>query len=112
MYRWLHQGCYAQVTALSILGRFDRRAESRRGVARRGRIHSSRATPNLQGRPLQLRAAYDKVAERRGDAVAQALFQDNPLAAFEGRSLPTSRNKPTHLPSPPQYRRRKRFIFF
>src|SRR5260370_32843023 len=22
MYRWLHQGCYAQITALSLLGRF------------------------------------------------------------------------------------------
>src|SRR5882672_5781019 len=86
MYRWLHQGCYAQVTALSILGRFGSAAQNRAEEwLDSGRIHFVASDAhNLQGRPLQLRAAYDKVAERRGDAVAQALFQHNPLAAFEG----------------------------
>jgi protein-tyrosine phosphatase len=114
MYRWLHQGCYAQITALSILGRFGSAAQNRAEEwLDAGRIHFVASDAhNLQGRPLQLRAAYDKVAERRGDAVAQALFQDNPLAAFEGRSLPYEPEQADPSAKPPQYRRRKRFIFF
>ncbi len=114
MYRWLHQGCYAQITALSILGRFGSAAQNRAEEwLDSGRIHFVASDAhNLQGRPLQLRAAYDKVAERRGDAVAQALFQDNPLAAFEGRSLPYEPEQADPSAKPSQYRRRKRFIFF
>jgi protein-tyrosine phosphatase len=114
MYRWLHQGCYAQITALSILGRFGSAAQNRAEEwLDAGRIHFVASDAhNLQGRPPQLRAAYDKVAERRGDAVAQALFQDNPLAAFEGRSLPYEPEQADPSAKPPQYRRRKRFIFF
>ena len=67
---------------------------------------------NLKGRPLQLRAAYDAVAERRGEAVAQALFHDNPLAAFEGRSLPYEPEQLDPAAKPMQYKRRKRFLFF
>jgi hypothetical protein len=47
------------------------------------------------------------VVDRFGEEKARALFQDNPLAAFEGRQLP-------HVPEiaelPPP--RRKRFFFF
>jgi protein-tyrosine phosphatase len=114
MYRWLHQGCYAQITALSILGRFGSAAQNRAEEwLDAGRIHFVASDAhNLQGRPPQLRAAYDKVAERRGDAVAQALFRDNPLAAFEGRSLPYEPEQADPSAKPPQDRRRKRFIFF
>src|SRR3977135_681765 len=91
MYRWLHQGCYAQITALSILGRFGSAAQNRAeewldrgrihfgarattsaaGGPHPGRFHSVASAPHTRrGRPPQLRAAYDKVAERRGDAVA------------------------------------------
>jgi protein-tyrosine phosphatase len=114
MYRWLHQGCHVQLTAQSILGRFgsgaQRRAEEWLDADRVHFVASD--AHNLKTRPLQLRAAYDKVAERRGEAVAQALFQDNPLAAFEGRSLPYEPEQPDLSAKPPQYRRRKRFIFF
>jgi len=114
MYRWLHQGCYAQITALSILGRFGSAAQHRAEEwLDADRIHFVASDAhNMKGRPLQLRAVYDKVAERRGEAVAQALFQDNPLAAFEGRSLPYEPEQPDPSAKPPQYRRRKRFIFF
>jgi hypothetical protein len=66
----------------------------------------------LTGRPLQLRAAFEAVAERRGEEVANALFRDNPLAAFEGRGLPYEPEAADPDAKPMQYRKRKRFIFF
>ena len=89
MYRWLHQGSYVQITAQSILGRFGSAAQHRAEQwLDEDRVHFVASDAhNLKGRPLQLRAAFDAVAERRGEEVAQALFRDNPLAAFEGRSL-------------------------
>jgi protein-tyrosine phosphatase len=114
MYRWLHQGCYVQITAQSLLGRFGTGAQQ---LADKwldaGRIHFVASDAhNLKGRPLQLRAAFDLVAKRKGEEIAQALFHDNPLAAFEGRSLPYEPEQTDPSAKPPQYRRRKRFIFF
>ena len=90
LYRWLHQGCYVQVTAMSILGRFGSAAQHRaEHWLDEDRVHFIASDAhNLKGRPLQLRAAFDAVSERRGEQVAQALFRNNPLAAFEGRGLP------------------------
>jgi protein-tyrosine phosphatase len=114
MYRWLHQGCYAQITAQSILGRFGSAAQNRAEEwLDADRIHFVASDAhNLKGRPLQLHAAYTKVAERRGHPVAQALFRDNPLAAFEGRSLPYEPQPADPSAKPRRYRRPKRFIFF
>ncbi len=114
MYRWLHQGAYVQITALSILGRFGSGAQHRAEAwLDADRVHFVASDAhNLKGRPPQLRAAYDAVAKRRGTTVAQALFHDNPLAAFEGRSLPYEPEQPDPSAKPAQYRRRKRFIFF
>ena len=114
MYRWLQQGCYTQITAVSLLGRFGTAAQHRAEEwLDDDRIHFVASDAhNLKGRPLQLRAAFDLVAKRRGEPVAQALFHDNPLAAFEGRSLPYEPAQADPSAKPPQYRRRKRFIFF
>ena len=114
LHRWIHQGCYVQVTAQSLLGRFGR--STQRVVEtwlEEGRIHFFASDAhNLKSRPLRLREAFDAVAKRRGEAEARALFRDNPLAAFEGRPLP-------YVPEPPEsgspgrrYGRRKRFFFF
>ena len=112
MYRWLHQGSYVQITAQSILGRFGSAAKQRAEQwLDEDRVHFVASDAhNLKGRPLQLRAAFDAVAERRGEEVANALFRDNPLAAFEGRSL-TYEPEPAD-PNAKPYRKRKRFIFF
>jgi protein-tyrosine phosphatase len=114
MYRWLHQGSYAQITAMSLLGRFGSAAQHRADQwLDEDRVHFiATDAHNVKGRPLQLRAAYDKVVERRGEEVAQALFHDNPLAVFEGRSLPYEPEQPDPNAKPIQYRKRKRFIFF
>jgi protein-tyrosine phosphatase len=113
MYRWLHQGSYVQITAQSLLGRFGTAAQRRAEEwLDEDRVHFVASDAhNLKGRPLQLRAAYDAVAERRGEEVAQALFRDNPMAAFEGRNLPYEPEQPDPS-AKPVYRKRKRFIFF
>jgi len=114
---WLRRGCYAQVTAISLLGGFGGAAQHWAETwLDQGCIHFIASDAhNVHSRPPQLRKAYECVAARRGERVAQALFYDNPLAAFEGRPLPyvpepqlerASRSAPGKLP------RRKRFFFF
>jgi protein-tyrosine phosphatase len=114
MFRWLHQGSYVQITAQSILGRFGNSAkEYAERLLDEDRVHFVASDAhNLSGRPLQLRAAFDAVAERRGEEVANALFGDNPLAAFEGRGLPYEPEQLDPNAKPSKYRKRKRFLFF
>ena len=60
----------------------------------------------ITGRPHKLREAYQAVAAQFGKENAEALFVDNPLAAFEGRPLP-------HVPEIADWpRKKKRFLFF
>lgn len=111
--RWIRQGCYVQVTGLSLLGGFGSGAQ--RWVETQlaeDKIHLFASDAhNLKSRPPRLRHAFDTVAELRGEEVARALFEENPRAVFEGRPLP-------YVPEPPElertegFRRRKRFFFF
>jgi len=114
LYRWLHQGAYVQITAQSLLGRFGSAAQRRAEQwLDEDRVHFVASDAhNLKARPLQLRAAFDAVAERRDEEVANALFRDNPLAAFEGRHLPYEPEQADPLAKPPEYHKRKRFLFF
>lgn len=118
LFRWLRQGCYAQVTAQSLLGRFGKAAEE---VAeewiKAGAVHFLASDAhNATTRPLRLREAYDHVGKKYGREWAQALLVENPLAAFEGRPLPHvpeldadlgSSDDDSHVP-----RRKKKFWFF
>jgi protein-tyrosine phosphatase len=111
--RWLHQGCYVQITAMSVTGKFG---ESAKKMAEdwleKDMVHFFASDAhNTDKRPLRLREAFQIVADRRGDDVAAALFQDNPLAAFEGRPLPYAPEQPEVGPSKGPTRR-KRFGFF
>jgi protein-tyrosine phosphatase len=114
MYRWLHQGSYVQITAQSLLGRFGTAAQAcAEQWLDEDRVHFVASDAhNLTGRPLQLRAAFDVVAKRRGEHVAQALFRENPLAAFEGRKLVYEPEQADPNAKPSKFRKRKRFIFF
>jgi protein-tyrosine phosphatase len=108
--KWVRQGCFAQVTGGALTGGFGASAQQ---IAQRwigeGMIHFVASDAhNTRSRPLSLQPAYKVVVDRFGEEKASALFQDNPLAAFEGRQLP-------HVPEvedelPPW--RRKRFFFF
>jgi protein-tyrosine phosphatase len=114
LWRWLRQGCLVQVTAQSLLGRFGG------GTAKvlmewldKERIHFVASDAHsLQGRPLKLREAYQLVAKRRGEDVAQSLFYANPLAAFNGDPLPYLPDPPAEKSAVQKFKKRKRFIFF
>ena len=111
---WLRQGCYVQITAQSLLGGFG---ESTKKQAEewleQDMVHFFASDAhNPSGRPLRLRAAYEAVAEKRGEEVAQALFMENPMAALEGRPLPYEPEPPEAASRSVHAHRRKRFIFF
>ena len=113
--RWLREGCYAQVTAQSLLGKWGEstRKQVEEWLDQKMVHFFASDAHNTRQRPLLLKEAYRAVAARWGEAVAASLFDENPLAAFEGRVLPYQ----PELPSAPNRmaqptRRRKRFIFF
>jgi protein-tyrosine phosphatase len=108
--RWVRVGCYAQITAGSLLGIFGTGAmsDSLAWIAQ-GLIHFvSSDAHNTSSRPLQLSAAREVVRTHFGEEIAKALFVDNPLAAFEGRVLPFVAEVADERPAKP----RKRFFFF
>jgi protein-tyrosine phosphatase len=108
--QWVRVGCSVQVTAGSLLGTFGPGAKSDSiSWMEQGLVHFvSSDAHNTKSRPLVLRPAFEFVASEFGEEIAQALFVENPLAAFEGRALP-------HVPEVADARpenRRKRFFFF
>jgi len=117
LWGWLHQGCFVQVTAQSITGDFGERAQrAAETLLDSNAIHFIASDAhNLTTRPLRLKPAYKLIAEQKGIEIAQALFEENPRAVFEGRALP-------YLPAFPEVKsasrqekssgRRKRFWFF
>jgi protein-tyrosine phosphatase len=107
--KWVRQGCFAQVTGGALTGGFGAGAQqdALRWIGE-GLIHFVASDAhNIRRRPLRLQPAYDLVVDRFGQEKARALFQDNPLAAFEGRELPHVPELQDELPP-----RRKRFFFF
>lgn len=115
LWQWLKEGCYVQLTAQSLLGKWGESTKRQvEGWIDQKIVHFFASDAhNTAHRPLQLKEAYTVVAKRWGEALAQSLFRENPLAAFEGRDLPY---KPALPSNPgqlePPARRRKRFIFF
>ena len=118
LYKWLRQGCYVQVTANALLGKWGQSAQE---IAKlwldMGAVHFVASDAhNTTSRPLRLRETYDLLAKVRGEDVARALLVENPLAAFEDRPLPWVpeladgvgwENSEGATP-----RRKKRFFFF
>lgn len=107
---WVHQGCFAQVTAGSLAGVFGPAAKERAWTwIDQGLVHFvSSDAHNTARRPLKLKFAYDAIAELHGEEKAHALLVDNPLAAFEGRPLPYVPEVSHQL----KIVKRKRFFFF
>jgi protein-tyrosine phosphatase len=114
LWRWMRQGCYVQVTAQSLLGRFGK--ETGKELLKwldNERIHFvATDAHSVANRPMKLREAYQLVAKRYGEERARALFHDNPLAALEGRPLPYQPEPPAEKSSSTGFRKKKRFIFF
>jgi protein-tyrosine phosphatase len=113
---WLRQGCYAQVTAQSVLGRFGATAEAAaKKWINEGRVHFLASDAhNTTGRPLQLKEAFDYVSKQWGKEMAQGLLVGNPLAAFEGRALPFVPDLPEQEDgqNPAEQKKKRRFWFF
>jgi protein-tyrosine phosphatase len=117
LFRWLRLGCYVQVTAQSLSGRFGRSAQEIAGEwLDAGAVHFLASDAhNITSRPLRLKETFDELAKSRGENMARALLIENPRAVFEGRSLPyvpeISRDAvPNDVGS--WNRKRKRFWFF
>jgi protein-tyrosine phosphatase len=90
LFTWLRQGCYAQITAQSLHGKFGQGAQERAGEwLEAGAAHFVASDAhNVSSRPLRLRETYDLIANTHGEDLARAVLVENPLAAFEGRPLP------------------------
>jgi protein-tyrosine phosphatase len=107
---WVRLGCYVQVTGGSIIGTFGTRPQedALRWIGE-GLVHFVASDAhNTRRRPLRLQPAFDVVRKRFGAEKAQALFVENPMAAFEGRDLP-------HVPEIAEAGkglRRKKFLLF
>ncbi len=118
LHKWLGQGCYAQITAQSLWGKFGKSAqEMAEQWLSAGAVHFIASDAhNVTSRPLRLKETFDRVAAAYGEEVARALLVDNPLAVFEGRPLPYVPELPddlvTNASEPQGQRRRKRFWFF
>lgn len=116
LFKWIRQGCYAQVTAQSLLGKFGRSAqEASQKWLDAGIVHFIASDAhNVTSRPLRLKETFDWIAKTYSEDLARSLLVKNPLAAFEGRPLP-------FVPEPDEAsgasgsrsaRRKKRFWFF
>ena len=107
---WIESGCYAQITGQSLTGRFGPEAEKAAlGYLDRGWAHFVASDAHdTRRRPPRMRKAYDLVAARRGPQLAQALFHDNPLAAWQGEPLPWTPEPEEAAPA----QARRRFFFF
>jgi protein-tyrosine phosphatase len=115
LFQWLRQGCYAQITAQSISGRFGRSAQE---AAERwlgaGAIHFVASDAhNVTSRPLRLKDAFAQVSRNYGDEMARALFIDNPRAVFVGQPLPfVPELAEDEAASGGPFGKKKRFWFF
>ncbi len=116
LFQWLRQGCYAQITAGALLGKWGNAAQD---AAERwlsgGAVHFLASDAhNVTSRPLKLKETYELVARRNGESVARALLIENPLAVFEGRDLPYVPELSEEIApqNEAQPKKRKRFLLF
>jgi protein-tyrosine phosphatase len=114
LFKWLRQGCVAQVTAQSIAGKFGRTAQE---AAERwldaGVFHFIASDAhNVSSRPLRLKQTYEHISRTYSEETARALMVENPLAAFEGRPLPFIPELADGEGSDGGANRKKRFWFF
>jgi protein-tyrosine phosphatase len=89
--RWLDRGAYLQVTSGSLLGEFGNTAR----IAAWNFLSSGRAlfvatdAHNSGSRRPRMKAAYEQISVRLGNAVAHLVCIENPLRVLEGRDIQT-----------------------
>jgi protein-tyrosine phosphatase len=87
---WLRAGCYIQITAASLTGRFGKVAQkvSHELLKRNWVNFLATDAHDLTSRPPMLRDAYMLVADKYGKETADRLCIHNPHAAFYGEAMP------------------------
>lgn len=90
MAEWMRTGCLVQVTAASLTGRFGKRAEEMvwEMIGKNWVNFIATDAHNVKSRQPCLKAAWEAVAKRCGEATANRLCIENPRAAFENGKLP------------------------
>jgi protein-tyrosine phosphatase len=118
LFQWLRQGCYVQVTAQSLTGRFGATAQQAAlEWLDAGAVHFVASDAhNTTSRPLRLKETYEQLAKTRGEDLARAVLVENPLAAFEDRPIPwvpeLGDDVGWEKSAGATPRRKKRFFFF
>ncbi|MDE3179750.1 MAG: exopolysaccharide biosynthesis protein [Acidobacteriota bacterium] len=109
VYNWVTRGCLVQVTAQSFTGGFG--SEAQQAVERlldHDMVHVMASDAHdTRHRPPILSRAYGKLAEERGEDLADLLFVGNPGAIIDGKPLP-----PGPQPSSPEARKSKKWWSF
>jgi protein-tyrosine phosphatase len=87
---WLRSGCYIQITAASLTGRFGKVAQRvSHELLKRNWVHFlATDAHDLTSRPPMLRDAYMLVADKYGTETADRLCKHNPRAAYFGEPMP------------------------
>jgi protein-tyrosine phosphatase len=87
---WLRAGCFVQITAASLDGRFGKTAQQvSHDLLRQNWVHFiATDAHDVTSRPPKLREAYDTVAAKYGRETAERLCVTNPRAAFYGEPMP------------------------
>jgi protein-tyrosine phosphatase len=87
---WVSNGCLVQVTAQSYTGGFGSRARKfSERLLDEGLIHIfATDAHDVKRRPPILSHCYHKVAEAKGEEIADLLMRQNPEAVIQGRPLP------------------------
>lgn len=104
---WVNSGCYIQITAQSLLGRFGKHAKQfADDLLRRGLAHFVASDAHdARHRPPKLDEAFEYVAKKFGPKRAERLFVLNPGAVIAG--APLEEEDPAEPPPP-----RKWYHFF
>jgi protein-tyrosine phosphatase len=87
--KWVDEGFYMQVTAMSLLGMFGKKAlKVSTRMLDKGMVHFVASDGHdPKGRPPRLDLAFQWVKEHYGNDMAELLFIDNPRAAVNGGSI-------------------------
>jgi protein-tyrosine phosphatase len=87
---WVSMGCLVQVTAQSYTGAFGSKARKyAEMLLDAGSIHFFASDAHdTKRRPPILSACYRKVAQSKGEEIADLLLQKNPEAVINGQPLP------------------------
>jgi protein-tyrosine phosphatase len=103
---WVAKGCLLQVTGLSFLGRFGRRAEQfSKTLMREGLVQIVASDAHdPEDRTPDLAGPFEEVASRFGEAWAERLFETNPRCTLTG--------DPIDLAPPPQAERTRKWFQF